>query len=205
MKFKFIPLGEIMQTDFERYSPPETWVAWSVNWSAVWVGALAALTAALIFGLIGTAVGAVSVEKFTSFTTITRIEVAMIICSAFFSFVIGGWSAGKITGARHSERTILHGTIAWLVATPLLVILLAAGAGNAFGGWYGGLVVSPFGAAAATPPAPDVVRATALAAITSLLVGLIGSVIGGWMASGEPMTFTHHAKRNAYLASQKGH
>ncbi len=194
-----------MQTDFERYSLPETWVAWSVNWSAVWVGALAALTAALIFGLIGTAVGAVSVEKFTSFSTITRIEVAMIICSAFFSFVIGGWVAGKITGARHSERTILHGTIAWLVATPLLVVLLAAGAGNAFGGWYGGLVVSPFGAAvAAAAPTPEVVRATALAAITSLLVGLIGSVIGGWMGSGEPMTFTHHSKRNAYLASQKG-
>lgn len=193
-----------MQTDYELYSRPETWVAWAVNWSAVWVGALAALTAALIFGLIGTAAGATSVGKFSSFTTISRIEVAIVICSAFFAFVIGGWAAGKITGAKHSERTILHAAIGWLVATPLLVVLLAAGAGNAFGGWYGGLVVSPFGAAAATPPAPDVVRATALAALTSLLVGLIGSVIGGWMASGEPMTFTHHRKRDAYLAAQKG-
>jgi hypothetical protein len=194
-----------MQTERELYSRPETWVAWAVDWSAVWVGALAALTSALIFGLIGTAVGATSVQKFSSFTTITRIEVAMVICSAFFSFVIGGWVAGKITGARHSERTMLHGAIAWVTATPLLVLLLALGAGNAFGGWYGGLVVSPFGAAVAQPATPDAVRATALAAITSLLVGLIGSVIGGWMASGEPMTFTHHRKRNAYLASQKGH
>lgn len=193
-----------MQTDYELYSRLETWVAWAVNWSAVWVGALAALTAALIFGLIGTAAGATSVEKFSSFTTISRVEVAIVICSAFFAFVIGGWVAGKITGAKHSERTILHAAIGWLVATPLLVGLLAAGAGNAFGGWYGGLVISPFGAAAATPPAPDVVRATALAALTSLLVGLIGSVIGGWMASGEPMTFTHHRKRDAYLAAQKG-
>ena len=194
-----------MQTNYELYSRPETWVAWGVNWSAVWVGALAALTAALIFGLIGTAVGATSVEKFSSFTTITRIEVAMVICSAFFSFVIGGWVAGKISGARHAEPAILHGAIAWLVATPLLVVLLAAGAGSAFGGWYGGLIVSPFGAAAAAAPSPEVVRGTALAALTSLLVGLIGSVIGGWMASGEPMTFTYYRKRNAYLASQKGH
>jgi bacteriorhodopsin len=193
-----------MQTEQELYSRPETWVAWSVNWSAVWVGALASITAGLIFGLLGTAVGATSVQKFSSFTTITRIEVAMIICSAFFAFVIGGWAAGKITGARHSERTILHGAIAWLTATPLLVTLLALGAGNAFGGWYGGLVISPFGAAVAQPATPDVVRSTALAAITSLLVGLAGSVIGGWMASGEPMTFTHHHKRNAHLASQKG-
>jgi hypothetical protein len=193
-----------MQTEHELYSRPETWVAWGVNWSAVWVGALASLVAALVFGLLGTAVGATSVQKFSSFTTITRIEVAMIILSAFFSFVIGGWAAGKITGARHSERTILHGVIAWLTATPLLVTLLALGAGNAFGGWYGGLVISPFGAAVAQPATPDVVRATALAAITSLLVGLVGSVIGGWMASGEPMTFSHHHKRNAHLASQKG-
>jgi hypothetical protein len=193
-----------MQADYEFDTRPETWVPWNVNWSAIWVGALASLTAALIFGLIGTAVGAVSVEKFSSFTTISRIEVAMVICAAFFSFVIGGWVAGKITGARHSERTILHGAIAWLTATPLLVLLLAAGAGSAFGGWYGGLVLSPIGAAVTQPQTPDVVRATALAAITSLLVGLIGSVIGGWMASGEPMTFTHHRKRDAYFASQKG-
>jgi bacteriorhodopsin len=193
-----------MQTESELYSRPETWVAWGVNWSAVWVGALAALTAALIFGLIGTAVGATSTEKFSSFQTISRIDVALVICSAFFAFVIGGWVAGKITGARHAERTILHAAIAWLVATPVLVVLLALGAGNAFGGWYGGLDASPFAAAAAAAPAPDVVRNTALAAITSLLVGLIGSVIGGWMSSGEPMTFTHHNKRNAYLASQKG-
>jgi hypothetical protein len=28
------------------------------------------------------------------------------------------------------------------------------------------------------------------------LLGLIGSVIGGWMASGEPMTFTHYRRRD---------
>jgi hypothetical protein len=193
-----------MQTDYEVYSRPETWVAWAVNWSAVWVGALAALAAALIFGLLGTAAGATSVEKFSSFTTISRIDVAIVICAAFFAFVIGGWSAGKITGARHSERTILHAAIAWLVSTPLLVSMLAIGAGNAFGGWYGG-IVAPLGApVAATPATPNDVRNTALAAITALLVGLIGSVIGGWMASGESMTFTHHGKRDAYLAAQKG-
>jgi bacteriorhodopsin len=168
------------------------------------VGALASLVAALVFGLLGTALGATSLEKFSSFTTISRIDVAMVICATFFAFVIGGWAAAKITGARHAERTILHAAIAWLVATPLLVTMLALGAGNAFGGWYGGLVASPLGAAVVAPATPDVVRNTAIAAITSLLVGLIGSVIGGWMGSGEPMTFTHHSKRNAYLASQKG-
>jgi bacteriorhodopsin len=132
-----------MIRDEDLYSRPETWVAWRINWGAIWVGALAALSAALIFGLLGTALGATSSEKISSWHTISMIDVSVIVCAAFFSFVIGGWVAGKITGARHSEPTILHAAIAWLVATPILVTMLAAGAGTAFGGWYGGLIASP--------------------------------------------------------------
>jgi len=39
---------------------------------------------------------------------------------------------------------------------------------------------------------PRVTRNTALGAVTGLLLGLIGSVLGGWMASGEPMHFGHY-------------
>jgi hypothetical protein len=42
---------------------------------------------------------------------------------------------------------------------------------------------------------PKVARNSALGAVTALLLGLIGSVLGGWMASGEPMTFSHHRTR----------
>jgi hypothetical protein len=42
---------------------------------------------------------------------------------------------------------------------------------------------------------PKATRNAALGAITALLLGLIGSVIGGWMASGEPMNFTHYQTR----------
>jgi hypothetical protein len=38
---------------------------------------------------------------------------------------------------------------------------------------------------------PKVMRNSALGAVTALLLGLVGSALGGWMASGEPMTFTH--------------
>jgi len=39
---------------------------------------------------------------------------------------------------------------------------------------------------------PRATRNAALGTVTALLLGLMGSVIGGWMASGEPMTFTHY-------------
>jgi hypothetical protein len=42
---------------------------------------------------------------------------------------------------------------------------------------------------------PKVTRNSAIGALTALLLGLMGSVIGGWMASGEPMTFTHYRTR----------
>jgi hypothetical protein len=42
---------------------------------------------------------------------------------------------------------------------------------------------------------PQVTRTSALGAIIALLLGLLGSVIGAWMASGEPMNFSHYQTR----------
>jgi ABC-type Fe3+ transport system permease subunit len=44
---------------------------------------------------------------------------------------------------------------------------------------------------------PRATRNSAIGAVTALLLGLIGGVIGGWMASGEPMNFSHHRTRKA--------
>ena len=42
---------------------------------------------------------------------------------------------------------------------------------------------------------PQVTRNSALGAIMALLISLLGCVIGAWMASGEPMNFTHYRTR----------
>jgi hypothetical protein len=39
-------------------------------------------------------------------------------------------------------------------------------------------------------------RNDALATTAALLIGLVGAVLGGWMASGEPMTLTHYRTRD---------
>jgi len=44
---------------------------------------------------------------------------------------------------------------------------------------------------------PRATRNAALGLVTALLLSLIGAVLGGWMASGEPMNFTHHLTRKA--------
>ncbi|PYM69802.1 MAG: hypothetical protein DME10_22430 [Candidatus Rokuibacteriota bacterium] len=171
-----------------------------MSWSAIWVGGLAALATGLIFGLGGTALGAYSETRIVNWHKFQMWALVFSICSAFFAYVIGGWTAGKILGARRAEHAVLHGAIAWLVTIPILLVLASLGAASYFGVWYGGLAGTPAWVSpvvAVDPQAAIIARNGALGALTALLIGLAGSVIGGWMASGEPMTFTYYRARAA--------
>jgi hypothetical protein len=174
------------------------WIRWPVAWSAIWVGALTALAVGLIIGLLGFALGANEVANTVDWEKLRLISTIFAVGGAFFAFVAGGWTAGRIAGIRRSEPAMLHGAIVWLVTLPLLLALAAVGIAGHWGGWYGGLgSMAPLTPGAA--PDPDLAEATrnnALATAVALLLGLIGSVIGGWMASGEPMTFTHYRRRD---------
>jgi hypothetical protein len=175
------------------------WRPWPV-WSAVWVGALSALAVGLIIGLIGYAIGAhqLTAPRSMTFRNVSLLTTIFSVAGAFFAFVVGGWVAARITGARRAETAILHGVVAWLVTIPFMVLLAALGATGMWGAWYGGLVASP--AWVATPPVtPEIaaaVRNGALATVAALLLGLTGSVIGGWMASGEPMSLGYYRRRD---------
>jgi hypothetical protein len=174
---------------------------WPINWSAIWVGALSALAVALIISLFAAAVGAHQLGpggKIAKWSDIGFAALVFSIIGAFFSFVVGGWVAGKINGYRHAETDMLHGAIVWLLALPLLVALAGLGAGTLFGPWYAGLAGIPVWATptnvAADPNAAAAARNAALFAATALLIGLIGSVLGGWLASGEAMSVRLRSK-----------
>jgi hypothetical protein len=195
----------------EIASPEDTWRAWPVSWSGVWVGTLTALAALVVFGLIAVAVGAHLVgpsSRILSWQEFGLLALAFCVGGAFFSFVAGGWAAARVAGIRRAEPAMLHGAIAWLVAVPLLIGMASLGGHNTFGPWYGGLGSTPEWMKAPAPKAAvatddeatkkeaeDAARAarnSALGALTALLLGLVGSVLGGWMASGEPMHFAHY-------------
>lgn len=184
----------------------DTWVHWPVNWTAVWIGSLAALAVGLIIGLAGISLGMHVLGTEGRVVNWSHFKIGTLIFSvfgAFLSFVAGGWVTARIAGIRRSEPAMLHGAIAWLVAVPLLLALGSLGANSFFGGWYGGLGGRPAWAAPtdnkaigpnATPEEKaqaeenaKVTRNSALGAVTALLLGLVGAVVGGWWASGEPM------------------
>ena len=178
------------------------WRPWPVSWSGIWIGALSALAVGLIIGLIGYALGAhqLTAPRMTTWRNVRFITSVFNIAGAFFAFVVGGWVAARIPGIRRAEPAILHGVIAWLVTIPMLLLLAALGATAMYGGWYGGLVATPAWVATPPPMTPEMaaaVRNSALAAAVAMLLGLLGATIGGWMASGEPMTIGHYRRRTA--------
>jgi hypothetical protein len=191
---------------------------------------LTSLAVALIIGIFAIAVGAHEVSEGKRFVD-THHGWAMVVAviGAFFAGVAGGWVAVKIAGILRSEPAMLHGGIVWLLGIPFLVAFAALGAGNFFGAWNGGLAGTPAWSSPAQepfPPAPsasaaekaqydhamsvykerkekvaETARNGAISAGVALLIGLIGSVIGGWLASGEPMNFTHWRTRHLTAAA----
>jgi len=176
---------------------------WPVSWGAIWVGALASVAMVLMFGLLGIALGAyvgVPVRGYPSWRDFGLGTMILSVFGAFLAFAVGGWIAGKILGGGRSEITMLHAAIAWLVAVPFLLGFAALGSGVYFGAWYSGLAGVPAWvaqpAAQVSPEAVRIARVAATGALTALLLGLVGAVVGGWMASGEPMTLTHYRTRD---------
>lgn len=176
---------------------------WPVYWSAVWVGALASIAMALLFGLVAVAFGAHAANGRLGPEDLGVGDLVAAVAGAFFAFVVGGWTASRIAGLRRAESAALHGAITWLVSVPLLLVLIALGAGSLFGVWYTGLAGTPVWAAAppATgPEAAKLAREAAGGAVTALFLGLVGAVLGGWFASGEPMRFSHYRRRDGFTS-----
>jgi hypothetical protein len=177
------------------------WVIWPVSWSAVWIGALTALAIALLIGLVGLALGANEAAQYVDWKKLHLIGLIFSVGGAFFGYVAGGWAAARIAGRVRSEPAILHGAIVWLLTIPFLLLLGALGGAGHVGPWYGGLsVITPGATPLSDADMAAAVRNNALASAVALLLGLLGAVLGGWMASGEPMTFTHHRTRDRVAA-----
>jgi hypothetical protein len=168
--------------------------AWPVSWSAVWVGTLTSIAVALLIGLLATAFGAHDMAGRVGLENAGVGTLVALVCSAFFSFVVGGWVTSRVAGLRQADTASLHGAIVWLVAVPLIVLLVAIGAGSLFGIWYTGLAGTPPWATHVPtgPEAAALARKSAGGAATALLLALVGAVIGGWFGSSEPMDPRHH-------------
>jgi hypothetical protein len=153
---------------------PRGAAAWPVYLSAVWIGALGAIAVSMVIGLFAVAVGAYDVGVGGRFgpEDLGVGDLVAAVCGAFFSFVAGGWIASRIAGLRNSENAMLHGGVTWLVSVPMMLVLVALGAGGLFGAWYSHLGGTPAWATL-PPPGPhaaELAREAAGGAVTALLI-----------------------------------
>ena len=167
------------------------WAAWPVFWTPVLVGALAAIVAVALFGVIGTAIGASKAGaegRITTFSGIGLGALAYAVFASFLAFVIGGWITARVGGITWAEPA------------------MASFGGAVYSGWYAALAPSPaVPAAPGQPVDPNAAKAAAAgatAAAAAILLGLAGSVVGGWMGSGEPMNLTHYKTRGTTVGSR---
>jgi hypothetical protein len=120
---------------------------------------------------------------------LVAVPVLVVLASLGASSYLGGWHAG------------LAGTPAWAAPTAAPFERPEPVASNATDSERGRYMTQLTEYQAQVKhwneDTPKVVRNSALGALSALLLGLMGSVIGGWMASGEPMTLTYHRTRPA--------
>ena len=179
----------------------DSWSGWHLDWGAVWIGALAMLVAAVLFSFIATAVGAQKAvdARVLKWAEIPILTIVVSVFGAFLASAIGAWVAARMSGARLAEPAILHGAAAWLVLMAIVITLAAlAGAHSLAGGYLGNL--TPPGAPLPTgapvdPNAAIAIRNAAVGSILGILIGLMGAVVGAWIASGERLDSLAHYRK----------
>ena len=179
-----------------------SWTGWHLEWSAVWTGALAMLVAAAAFSLIAVAVGAQKAVNpgVLKWADVGIATIAFSVFGAFLASAIGAWVAGRMSGARLAEPAILHGVVAWLVLMAIVMFLAAFAGAHTFAGGYLGNLTPPGAPAPATGTAVDpnaaiAIRNAALGSVLGILIGLMGAVVGAWIASGERLDSIAHYRR----------
>jgi hypothetical protein len=203
-----------------RPAAAELWahrvVDYHVSWTALVIGALTALSAMLAFGLVASAFGAHQAGADGDAINWTALGIGALgfaVFTAFFAYVIGGWVAGRLAGGG-TQIGAAHGAMSWLVSVPLMLVLLAIGAGSSFGALTAGLgprdrmasepaarteaeeavqrgietIANPTNQPNTPPIDPDAAAAARNAALTALalmILGITGSWLGGRMAGAQ--------------------
>lgn len=98
-----------------------------IHWGAIIAGLFAALATLIALTVLGIAIG---LSSFDATSPLGNFGIGAGIwgaLSALIAFGVGGWLAGRSTAVRGTPSGILHGSMVWFVAIPLLIYLLGSG------------------------------------------------------------------------------
>ena len=110
-----------------------------MSWGAVVAGMVIAVVAQLVLSLIGAGIGLSTIDplRYNGSPDASSFGIGVAIWWAISSIVAlyaGGWVAGHLAGAAEKSDGVLHGLLAWGLATILTAYLLASAIGSVVGG-----------------------------------------------------------------------
>ena len=135
-----------------------------ISWGAVAAGAVTALAIQILLGMLGTGIGASTIDTVNGGESPTAAAFgtgAAIwwFASISISLIAGGWIAGRLSGAVRTSEGGMHGMLTWAVLVLAMAYILTSAAGSLVRGAAGVLgtaaTVTATGAAAAAPKIAD--------------------------------------------------
>lgn len=158
----YAPRGHTTDTLDTVSGPPR------IVWSAVFAGVVVAVAVQVLLGILGTGIGASTIDPLdrgngspsaSAFGMGAGIWWAV---SSLVALFIAGWIAGRLSWVTRTFDAVIHGLVAWALATIVAVYLLASTAGSVFSGAASVLgtaaTVSAAGAAAVAPQLKDAAK-----------------------------------------------
>jgi len=132
-----------------------------ISWGAVIGGVVLALVVQLLLGMLGLGIGLSTVDPGTGDTPSAQAfgigAGIWWIVSSLLALFIGGWVAAHLAGIPQRTDGLLHGLLAWAVATLFTIYLIATGLGNLIGGTASMLgSVASYATQAAASVAPEI-------------------------------------------------
>jgi hypothetical protein len=162
-----------------------------ISYRSIVAGTLCALALESLLLALGAAVGLTVIARQTSTGTWHGVGpgyAIWLLISLFASALVGGWVAAASAGAFRRAEGVLHGLVTWALATMASLFFIGSVVGRA-AGFYGPILMSPQGGAAATPSTETLNLALTGSAIgmwglfSALLLPLAGFLLGGALAA----------------------
>ncbi|WP_422923770.1 hypothetical protein [Singulisphaera sp. PoT] len=136
-----------------------------VSWGAVLAGVTVTLVTQLLFGVLGIAIGASTIDPLHEASPTSGLGMGAgiwFIVTGVISLFAGGWTAGRLAGIPRAIDSSLHGVLTWGIATLAMFYLLTTTVGAVIGGTaralsQGASIVGQ-GVASASPQAMEAVK-----------------------------------------------
>lgn len=164
-----------------------------LRWGAVWAGLLTALTVFVLLSLLGLAIGVSIVNGGRALATgkvpsdAGHRAAFWLGLSGVLSFLIGGYVAGRAGVVFTRGRAALHGSMVFVLALPLLVLLAGQYASGNLGGL--GIAMHDNLGLLQTTATGATVRNAAWWTLIGLVVAWIASALGGACGARAPRKY----------------